>query len=221
MSFEKALPLPQKAMVFTTGLTFQELLARSPVLAPALRSRLHEIRLSLDAQEFLVNYPDHLNCLVLLNEESPETLVVVPILVRIGETCPRLLMTLVCDNDDLSALAALTDEFDLAGALNEMDLPQLLIFDEEWNFQGQWGPHPKAAEPYLDDWFERHPQYEVLENDETPEAQTQYAVLLDKLTHEMRVWYNSSLNRACVGEVCVLLAGLLEEAATDEGETDS
>jgi hypothetical protein len=220
VTVDSILALPQKALAVTGALSFQQFLQRMPALAPALRRRLSEIRLPVAAQTALINYPDHLNCVALVSEDSPETLVVVPILVHIAAASPRLLLTFLCDTDDLSGLAALLEEFDLVGELGELDLPQLFIFDEEWNFQAQWGPHPKAADPYLDEWFERHPEYAALELEETQTAQVEYARLFDQLTQEMRVWYNSGLNHACVDEICALLTNLLEESAGDEGDDE-
>lgn len=213
---DKMLPLPQKALAFTACLTVQEFLDARPLL----RQRLAEIRMAVSDQEFLTYYPDYLNCLILLNEESPETLVVVPILMRLAAACPRMVLNVVRDTDDLSGVAALVEEAELPSRISEIDLPQLLIFDEEWIFEAQWGPHPKAAEAYLDEWFERHPEYETLESEETLQAQQQYAHLLDRLTQEMRVWYNSNLNRACVSEICALLASLLDENTPDESEDE-
>jgi hypothetical protein len=140
------------------------------------------------------------------------------VLVAIATSSPRFTLQVVRDTDDLTGLDRLVEELDLAGAVNELDLPLLLLFDEEWNYQGQWGPHPQEAEHQLDEWFGQHPDYETLAESETAAAQASYAALLDQLTHEMRVWYNSGLNTACVREVRQLLAGLLDDEAVDEEE---
>ena len=113
-------------------------------------------------------------------------------------------------------LATLAEELDLNENLAELDLPLLLIFDEDWEFQGQWGPHPQEAERYLEEWFERNPAYETLAEADTPVAQKNYAALLEELTHEMRVWYNTDLNYACAQEVHELLASLIEEGEPEE-----
>ena len=43
---------------------------------------------------------------------------------------------------------------------------------------GSMGPHPQEAERYLEEWFEQHPEYEVLAEVETPAVQKTYAALL-------------------------------------------
>ncbi len=212
----KTLLVQQKALAFTSSLTFGEFLEKSPTLAPLLRGRYQEVRIPLVDQTFLLTYPDILNFIVLVNEESPDTLVVLPMLVRMAAASPHFWLGILRDNDDLSMLDGLMDEIDFAEDLADLDLPLLLVFDEEWNFQGQWGPHPQEAERYLEEWFEHHPEYAKLAEDETPIAQKTYATLLTELTHEMRVWYNGDLNRACFQEIHELLASLLEETEADE-----
>ncbi|CAN5873329.1 hypothetical protein BH10CHL1_BH10CHL1_36320 [soil metagenome] len=212
----KTLLVQQKAIAFTSSLTFREFLEKSPTIAPLLRGRYQEVRIPLAEQTFLLTYPDILNFIVLVNEESPDTLVVLPILVRMAAASPHFWLGILRDSDDLSMLNALIDEIDFAEDLGDLDLPLLLVFDEEWNFQGQWGPHPHEAERYLEEWFENHPEYAKLAEDETPLAQKTYATLLNQLTHEMRTWYNSDLNQACFLELRELLAGILEEPEADE-----
>ena len=141
----KTLLVQQKALAFTSSLTFREFLEKSPALAPLLRGRHQEIRIPLAEQTFFLTYPDILNFIVLVNEESPDTLVVLPILVRMAAASPHFWLGILRDNDDLTMLDGLIDEIDFAEDLGELDLPLLLVFDEEWNFQGQWGPHPQEA----------------------------------------------------------------------------
>jgi hypothetical protein len=216
----KVLPISQKAIPFTTSLTFEEFLEQSPHLALRLRKRLGEIRIGRDDQTYFTIYPELLNCLILLSEEGPETLVVTPVLVRTLSSCPRCLLHIVRDTDDLAPLTRLLEEQGLAGALNEADPPMLFVFDEEWNYRGQWGPHPQDAERYLDEWFVRYPEYETLADRDEGADPAGYAELLEQLTHEMRVWYNSGLNQACVRELRMLLASLLAEDEELAGEDE-
>jgi hypothetical protein len=207
---------PHRSLALAAAQSYEAFLASAPQLAPALRSRQSEIRVPWEEQDFLVNYPDHLHWVILLSEEAPETVVVVPILVRLAKVSPRIALRILRDTDDLSGLNALVDDLDLQGALQEVALPLLLVFDDEWQLQAQWGPHPQAIEPQLDAWFERHPEYETLAESPLPTDQARYAGLLAQFTQEMRTWYNSGLNRACCVEVCALLAGLLDEADEEE-----
>ncbi len=211
-----SLLIQQKALAFTSSLTFREFLEKSPTVAPFLRRRYAEIRIPLAEQTFFLTYPDILNFIVLVSEENPDTLVVLPILVRMAAASPHFWLGILRDTDDLSMLDALIDEIDFNEDLGDIDLPLLLVFDEEWNFQGQWGPHPQEAERYLEAWFEHHPEYAKLAEDDTVVAQQTYAILLDQLTHQMRAWYNSDLNRVCFQEIRELLTGLLEETEADE-----
>jgi len=212
----KILPVQQKVIAYTSSLMLREFFAQAPVLADAVRHRYQEVRIPLEAQTFFINYPDPLNFIAVVHEESPDTVITLPILMRVAHSSPRFTLRVLSDTDDLSLIAALVDEFELNNDLVEIDLPLLLIFDDEWNYQGHWGPHPQAAEPYLDGWFEQHQEYVSLAEDETAAGHKQYLALLEQLTHEMRVWYNSGLNAACVQEIRELLAGFVEEVEVEE-----
>lgn len=205
------LPIHQKLFSFTTGLTAQEFLTATPALADLLRRRLSEIRVPTPIQDFLITYPDMLNFALLLSEEAPETAIIAPIWMRVAQLSPRFSLRIFRDTDHLNLLNQITDDLDLNEDLAEIELPLCLLFDEEWNYQAQWGPHPQAAEPFLDKWFEEHGEYELLAEDDTPEAQHKYAALIQDLIQQMRVWYNSGLDRACLQEIHELLAGLREE----------
>ena len=211
------LVLKERAFAFTSGATFREFAERS--MDPALlRNRNHEVRLPVREQDYFINYPDHLHLIALVGEETLETAIVLPILARIGEGSPRFTFHVVCETDNRTLLAGLVDEIDLSGDLSELDLPLLLAFDEEWIFQGQWGPHPQAAESHLDVWFESNPEYAALAEDETLAAQDKFAELLTRLTHEMRIWYNSGLQAECVREVQQFLAELLVENESEQND---
>lgn len=208
-------PTP-RSLTFTAGRSFDEYLTDVPAMTLYLRRRLREIRIPVADQDFFVSYPDALHFIIVLNDDSPETAVVVPILAAIAQRSPRFTLQVMRDTDDLTDLSRLVDEIDLGGIIAEMGLPLLLIVDEEGIFQGQWGPHPQAAEQYLDEWFEARPEYDGLAESDDPVAQASFAKLLDELTFEMRTWYNSGLNQACISEVRALLTSLLDDEAPDE-----
>ena len=134
----KLLPVHQKALALTSCLTIQEFLGSSPAVAPLLLRRYHEIRIPLAEQTFFLTYPDVLHFIVVVNEESPDTLVVLPILMRLAAASPRFQLGILREYDDFSLLDGVVDEIDFQEDLGEIDLPLLLIFDEEWDFQGQW-----------------------------------------------------------------------------------
>jgi hypothetical protein len=60
----------------------------------------------------------------------------------------------------------------------------------------------------------------LLAESEAADDQAQFAALLEELTHEMRVWYNSGLNIACIAEVRALLAALLEDDTAEDEEDE-
>ncbi len=205
---DKLLPIQQKAFTVTTGFTFSEFLQIFAGDRQLLRSRVGEVRVPPAIQDAIVTYPDILNMVLLVNEDAPETVVLLPIIVRLAQLSPRIVLRILRDTDDLSLLETAVEDLDWAEGI---DLPLLLIFDEEWVWQAQWGPQPAAAEPYIDRWLEMHREYEALADDESAEGQVAYANLSLRLLHEMRVWYNSGLNQACIQELYELLSSLHED----------
>lgn len=214
------LPVQQKIFAFTTGLTAPEFLEATPSLAKLVGQRQREIRLSAALQDYLVNYPDNLNFALLVSEEAPETPIILPLWMRLAQLSSRFSLRIFRDTDNLNLLNQLVEEIDLNEDLGELELPICLIFDEEWSYQAQWGPHPQSAEPFLDRWFEQHGEYEALAEDEAPEAQRKYALLINDLIYQMRVWYNSELDQAALQEIRDLLASLREDEEQGSSEDE-
>jgi hypothetical protein len=129
----------------------------------------------------------------------------------VAELASRVNLRVIREDEAAYLLPALVNDPALLAGWADADLPLLLSFDEEWQFQEQWGPHPQAIEPYFDSWLAEHGDYERLAEDESPAGQAAYAHLLDRLLYELRLWYNSSLNQACGEELRALLARWHEE----------
>ena len=195
-------------MVFLQLPTFTEFAQDTPRLGDLLRTRYAETRVTPDLQGLLATYPDILHIVALVTEEDPDTLAVAPIVARLFDGVARCDLRICRDDGDLTGLKVLARDLDLVAALEEWDLPQFLIFDEEWELVGQWGPRPAAAEARLDAWLGKHPEYEALGEEETPAAQQRYAAWAQELTYEMRTWYNSGLTKACLDEWRDLLISL-------------
>ncbi len=207
-----------KPLAFTSALTFAEFLTVSPIYRQLLRQRAAEVRLPAQDQDYFVHYPDMTYFIALVTPDDPDTMAVLPILAAIADASPRFELRIVCDESDLTLLDVLVDDLDLTNGVDELDLPLLIVLDEEWNYQARWGPRPASADAYVEAWMERHPEYERLADEESDEDQATFAALLEKLTYEMRVWYNTSLNDDCAHEIRTLLARLQEYAGGQEDE---
>ncbi|MBX3053876.1 MAG: thioredoxin family protein [Caldilineaceae bacterium] len=200
----------QPVFAFTSGETFEEYCQAQPTeLADLLRRVFAGVRIEPDTQLYLATYPNWLTCVVIVEDQTPDTTMILPILVRIVETCPRMDLRILSTDMDLTAINEVVDEeIDLEDELNEVDLPLLLFFDEEWNQQAQWGPRPAAVEKRLDEWMAAHPAYEAFVNDDESEDSPLFDQLANELTHQMRFWYNDGLTAACVAEIRTLLENL-------------
>jgi len=207
-----------KPLAFTSALTFAEFLTVSPIYRTLIRQRAAEVRLPPQDQDYFAHYPDTTYFIVLVTPDDPDTAAVLPILVAIAEASPRFELRILCDEDDLTLLDALVDDLDLVSEMDELDLPLLIVLDGDWSYQARWGPRPASADAYVDEWLERHPEYERLADEEADEDQATFAALLEELTYEMRVWYNTSLNDDCAHEIRSLLARLQKENDDPENE---
>lgn len=212
----------QRSLAFAACLDVGEYLGARPDLRDLFCARRGEVRIPPAAQLFFAEYPDTLHFVALVNDALPETAVVTPVWARIADACSRADLRVLADDGD-TALGKVINDPDALAEIDGVELPQLLIFDDEWQLQARWGPRPPAADVYLDEWLAGHPEYETLADGAasltapTPEAQQAFAALNRALTHEMRIWYNSGLDRECVQGVQAVLAALQEEADPGDG----
>lgn len=214
---EPPMLVQHRTLAYTALPTYEEFLHHLSSLSTRLRQRASEVRLTSDDQSELSSYPDFIHFVAFIDEETPDSWIVPPIWSRIAQVSPRFSLRVATEQNDLEPLAQLLGEDDMISWLEEQELPLLLILDEELTLQAQWGPHPRSLDPLLDRWLADHPQYEALTESDDPVDIAAYAVLADQLAGEMRVWYNDSLNHACVAELRSLLIGLIDEnGASDE-----
>ncbi|MBP7960561.1 MAG: thioredoxin family protein [Caldilineaceae bacterium] len=211
----KIISLKQKSLAVTAGLSFAEYLTAYPEAASILRGRWHETRLSPEDQLFLATYPDWLHLMVVVETDSPDTFILLPLLARLAEAGTRLSLRILTTDDDLTSLAGLVEEVDLLDEEADLDFPLLLVFDEEWDVSAQWGPRPQVADGFLDRWMETHADYVALmdldDDDISPAQDNQLTELTQRLYHEMRMWYAKTADQAAVTEIRTLLADLVTE----------
>lgn len=216
------IPVQARSVAFTSCATFMEYVSSAPPeIASLFRQRRSEVRFHSGDQQFFVDYPDVLNLIVLVSDGAPDTPVILPLLARMAGLCGRAELRVVTD-DALSMLEPLLDpetEIDL----ENLELPQLFIFDADLQLQAQWGLRPQAVDAYLEEWLSAHPRYETLGESDDPAEQAEYAQLNLQLALLMRVWFNSGIDHECTNEIRTLLAGLQEEdeESADVGMVDA
>jgi hypothetical protein len=189
-----------KTLIYHQAPTFSEYLELNSQHRALLEARLNEIRIAPDSQHFFVTYPDTIRWLAVAADDSPGTAAVLPVLAHVAAMSPRLDLRVLGEEEAAAVLARLTGNPDATALLADSDLPLLFAFDEDWQLQDQWGPHPAALDPYLERWLAEYPEVE---------AESEWGEeLLAQLTQAMRLWYNSGLNQACAAELCTFLAGM-------------
>lgn len=215
----RMIPL-DRSFAFNHCPTYAHFVQDQPDGGRLLEQRYGETRLLPALQDRMVNYPDTLSVLALVDGEDPDTVAVLPIIARLIDTSPRVQLRVLADDEDLTPLAMLATDLDINAGLEEWDLPQFFVFDEEWELQGQWGPRPAAAERNLEAWLGRYPEYEALADDESDAGLQRFTELTHKLIQEMRIWYNSGLAADCQTEFYGLLASLQVPDDADEGDVE-
>ena len=208
------------SLLFAAAPVYAEYLAGDEALARLLRTRMAEIRVSPADQAFFAGLTEPVYVVAVAPSDSPSTIAVLPIVARIAAMNPRIDLRVLQEEDGIELPGALADDEDLLENLPDMDLPLVVLFDRDRQYLGHWGPHPQELDPYLDEWLSRHPEFETLVDDESAEGQEAYAALLEQLTHEMRLWFNSSLNRACVAELRTLFPSSPEDAGDSLGDDE-
>ena len=209
-----------KTMTFDLCLTFAEYCLAQGDRGQLLEMRYAETRLTPAAQYTMTTYSEPLSIVAVVIDEDPDTVAVLPVIARLLDAALRIQLRVLSEASDLKPLTILLPETDVVSALDEWVLPQFFVFDDEWELQAQWGPRPAKVEGNLAAWLSRYPDYETLADDESVAAQERYAALTTALTHEMRVWYNSSAAAACQNEFCDLLTTLLPADENGEIEHD-
>ncbi len=209
-----------KAIGFTSCFTYDEFLRSAPELSEHIRERNVHLRLTAEEQDFFCMYPEFLNFVALISEDAPDSWIILPIWEHIARACARFDLRVLSDDDELEQLTHLLGEPDISAFLEEHPLPLLLIFDEEWHLQAQWGPHPQAIDAPLEHWLSEHPTFETLAESVTADDHADYLILSEQLAFQMRIWYNGGLAKETVSEIRTLLASLHAESPDEEGDED-
>lgn len=204
-----------RSVAFSAAPTFAEYAANLSEHGPLLRQRLREVRLHPADQQFFNEYSDVLSVVAVVNGGMPDLTAMLPIWARICALCLQADLRVVTEDAAATTLSRLLNHGETEIELDNTELPQLFFFDEEWQFQTQWGPRPQAMESLLDEWLAAHPEYEQLFESDEPADQQRFAQLNDLLRLEMRVWCNSGMDRECAHEIRDLLAALQEQEEDD------
>lgn len=210
---------PPSLHIRTAGLYLDEFVTQMESSQEFFQRHCLEIRLPVDKQLLLSTFPDAFQLVFLASPDDPDTLMVLPIVDAMTKASPRLTLRIFSDQGDASLLVALVDDDELLSEpLDELDLPLLFAFDQEWNLLGHWGPRPAEADRFLDQWMADHPEYEALEATEDDADADRFQELVDQLLVEMRLAYNSGINSQCAVELTDFLTNLSSASDSSEDE---
>ena len=106
----------EKPLGFTAAPTFEEYLVDAAGV-DVLRHRMAEIRIGPDEQLFFVTYPDVLHWVVLVGDDSPDTVAVLPVLMHLARYSPRIDVRVVQVDAWEDQLRVLVDDSDVFDSL--------------------------------------------------------------------------------------------------------
>lgn len=205
-----------RSVAFSRCPTIPEALARMEPADPLLLRRMTETRLTATLQERCTDFPDPLLMLAVIGADLPDTIGVLPLWVALARACPRGELRVVGE-EEYPLLERLLGGGETAFDPYALEMPVLLFLDEELQLQAQWGPRPQAAEAFVEEWLAQHPDFERLAEEESEEGIAAFAALNRNLGEQMRIWYNSGLDKAACDELEALLASLQSDADAGEG----
>lgn len=214
-----------RSVAFARAPSLAESLLRYNINDPLLHARLREVRITPELQLRCSEFHDPLLLLAVVDFELPDVVGVLPIWQQMAHSSPRAELRVICYNE-LPLLERMLDG-DASLDLETLEAPMLLFFDEEFHLLAHWGPRPRAAEHYIEEWLAQHPDFDQLIEDESPEGAAAFGALHDDLVRYMRVWYNSELDKESSMELERLLAALQGEGGengashSDESDNDS
>ncbi len=219
------IPLEQKSLALTSAFAYAEYVAAYVDSASILANRWSEVRISADDQLYLSDYPDWLHLLAVVEVDSPDTNILLPLLARLTQATTRMSLHILTTDDDLTLLDGLLDDVDLLDDEADLDFPMLFFFDEEWECQESWGPRPQVADGYLDEWMAQHPEAVRLmemDDDEIGDAQEAELIeLTEQLFHEMRMWYVGEADQATITEIRAVLTSLTSDDSDEDEESEA
>lgn len=202
----------ENSVILESAWTYDEYVGAYSGLADRMEARQREVRLDVDDQLYFCTLPQFAHMVVVAEPDSPSTIAILPLLVRIARSSPRLCLWALDKGDGMKLLRELVDAPELSQSLSRRELPLVVLLDAGCRYLGDWGPQPAGMAERMAAWHKRHPEWESCLRGELPDEQSDCcAALAEDLTNEMRLWFNSGLAQECVAEIRALLAAVQEE----------
>jgi thiol-disulfide isomerase/thioredoxin len=168
-----------------------------------MKRRLKTVHLSAAEAGLLLNIDHPAYVLVMSEDWCVDSLMTLPILVRIVEAAPHLELRIFVRHErtDLNAY------FQERGIIN---IPVFMFLDADFKEVGIWVERSKAASERLAEWVSAHPAYEAIRTAaelSREEKRARLAPFLAERQLEMEDWYQNGLQSTAVAEIAALFGG--------------
>lgn len=195
--------LPMSSTRWARGLTLDQFVDGMTRKAEDMRRRLAEVTLTPAEKRMLAGAHGAAHVLVMTEDWCGDSLMNVPILVRIVETIPGMDLRIFIRHEWEDLRLSYEER-------NVRTIPVFTFFDEGFNEIGTWVERPQAAHQWRKEWLARHPERDAIQCDPTlseEERQSRLREISRAYQAEMEEQYRLDLQSATVCELAILLAG--------------
>lgn len=184
------------------GLTLDQFVAGMRTLQEDTIERLSRIRLSAEDKKTFskLNFP--IKIMVLTEDWCGDSLMNLPILAKIVESCPGMEMRIFRSTENPDFRAYYQD-------IGIRAIPIFSFFDVSFNEIGTWVERPQLAHQLMEVWTSAHPQFEQIRKSTLltkEERKEQLRPLFKQLADDMISWYDKQgAQQATVKEIRQIL----------------
>jgi len=194
--------LPMSPEQWETGLNLDQFVLRMKHKAEDMRRRLAEVTLTPAQRGMLTGLNRAAHVLVMTEDWCGDSLMNVPILVRVVDSIPGMDMRFFIRHE----CADLRLYYEERGIHT---IPVFTFFDKKFEEIGTWVERPQAAHLWRQAWLARHPERDAIQCDPTlteDERRARLQEIAQIYQKEMEEQYRRELQTATVAELARLLA---------------
>jgi hypothetical protein len=196
------LPIDKKS--WQLGLELDQFVEGMQTHRTDMQRRMKAVILSEAEVKLLKKLDQPVHALVMTEDWCGDSLMNLPILVKIAEAAPHLDLRIFLRHE----WTELDAYFQERGITH---IPVFIFLDTDFNEIGVWVERSKAASERLAVWVSAHPEYEAIRTSAELNREvkrTKLAPFLAERQLEMEDWYRNGLQSTAVAEIAALFSGL-------------
>jgi hypothetical protein len=192
---------PINAGNWQSGLSMTDFIDCISTHKNAMRRRYDKVCKAIEKCQEFIGFDKKIFIVVMTEEWCTDCLMNLPILARIADVAPSMVLRIFIRKDWPELRAYYTER-------EIHSIPVATFMDEYFNILGNWVERPQAAHKRLSEWKAAHPEIEEIRRRFDLSAEQKRGMLKeinDQLLVEMESWYDSGLQNETIKEVADLL----------------